>query len=183
MPNAQSLLRSRTQLLVATYITVPEVPEAVSTPFHFMNLAIHPPECQLFQSYLTSRWHKISIGPYSFEFRMPFNDKEVQRREEWFCIHELIPVTRPMLDRRLGGVRCEWLQLNLLGKVGLRARFQVYGIAYRPICGYQRGRDEASWKRGQNQARSRIYETSASCELYLYILRHLLTNVCSASFS
>lgn len=68
--------------------------------------------------------YSIKIGPYSFQIRLPVSKTEVKQREDWFRINKPIPVTRSMLGRQLGGLGCDWLQMDLVGKGG-------FGTIYR----------------------------------------------------
>ena len=60
----------------------------------------------------------ICIGYYLFQIHTPVDIGEIQRRETWFHLHKPIPVTRSMLDRQLGGLNPDWMQMNLIGEGG-----------------------------------------------------------------
>ena len=60
----------------------------------------------------------ICIGYYLFQIHTPVDIGEVRRRETWFHLHKPIPVTRSMLDRQLGALDPDWMQMNLIGEGG-----------------------------------------------------------------
>lgn len=60
----------------------------------------------------------IRIGPYLFHIREPISNAEIQRREDWFRLNQPVPVTRSMLDRQLGGLQCDWIRMDRVGKGG-----------------------------------------------------------------
>ena len=60
----------------------------------------------------------ICIGYYLFQIHTPVDLGEIRRRETWFHLHKPIPVTRSMLDRQLGGLDPDWMQMNLIGEGG-----------------------------------------------------------------
>ena len=60
----------------------------------------------------------ICINRYLFQVHAPVDITDLRRREDWFHFHKPIPVTRSMLDRQLGGLHPDWMQINLIGEGG-----------------------------------------------------------------
>ena len=60
----------------------------------------------------------LTIGPYRFQIRPPTSNAEIARRDDWFSLNKAIPVTQSMLDRQLGGVRCNWLRKEFIAEGG-----------------------------------------------------------------
>lgn len=60
----------------------------------------------------------ICIGYYLFQIHTPVDIGELRRRESWFHLHKPIPVTKSMLDRQLGGLEPDWMQMDLIGEGG-----------------------------------------------------------------
>ena len=60
----------------------------------------------------------LTLGPYIFQIRSPISNVEIRRRDDWFNLHQPIPVTSPMLARQLGGIPCNWLRREFVAEGG-----------------------------------------------------------------